>query len=782
MMTTETRHPDQAPQAPARLPEALNNSVGEKLRSITGVMTLVYAAMAVFYTLSGPTEVTMPLLALASATAMVLGLIGYKLGIRPVAARHAHPLAAMITGLVLLNILSHFYLIHGSSDTSIVAMFVVGLGCLFLSIPWLTGMLVVSNGLAAYLAWSFHLTPSWIEFVSVQIGATVLSTFINRLRVRTLSRLEVFRTYDEEHKQVLEETLASIRQSEERFRFLSGLLPIGVFQTDEKGQCLYTNSKWQSITGLTFGESLSLRWDRAIHEIDRSQVWEAWQAAAEENENFSRIFRLNNNSNGMDRWAQLTLNPVLGDFSVSHVGALEDITKRKCAEEKLKRYAEDLKAATEVNEKDAARLAQLVDELEDAKRRAEDSTQAKSTFLANMSHEIRTPMTAILGYADILIEQNETGQESVQIIKRNAEHLLLIVNDILDISKIEAGKLEIERLPCSPIKVLEEVKSLMQFRAKQQSLLLNSEYKGPLPETVEIDPTRLRQILINLIGNAIKFTSEGSVRVVISFTDERVNQDSINNRTKGGDSDQGVNGGILQFDVIDTGIGMTPEQVDRLFQPFTQADASTTRKFGGTGLGLTISKRLASMLGGDLTVESEFGRGSTFRLRVVVGTSDGVRMIERPDDEITVEKAVLEESNVGPNKPLNCHILLAEDGVDNQTLISFVLKKAGAKVTIAENGQIAADLALRAHKEGRPFEVILMDIQMPVLDGYGATRLLRERGYSGAIIALTANAMSGDRERCIAAGCDDYAAKPINRVKLVEAIRKQLTSTESPAL
>ena len=283
--------------------------------------------------------------------------------------------------------------------------------------------------------------------------------------------------------------------------------------------------------------------------------------------------------------------------------------------------------------------------------------------------------------------------------------------------------------------------------------------------------------MINLIGNAIKFTSEGSVRVVISFTDERVNHDSINNRANGGNLDQGVNGGILQFDVIDTGIGMTPEQVDRLFQPFTQPDASTTRKFGGTGLGLTISKRLASMLGGDLTVESEFGRGSTFRLRVVVGTLDGVRMIERPDDEITVEKAVLEESNDGPNKLLNCHILLAEDGVDNQTLISFVLKKAGAKVTIAENGQIAADLALRAHKEGRPFDVILMDIQMPVLDGYGATRLLRERGYSGAIIALTANAMSGDREKCIAAGCDDYAAKPINRVKLVEAIRKQLTSS-----
>lgn len=188
------------------------------------------------------------------------------------------------------------------------------------------------------------------------------------------------------------------------------------------------------------------------------------------------------------------------------------------------------------------------------------------------------------------------------------------------------------------------------------------------------------------------------------------------------------------------------------------------------------------MLGGDLAVESELGRGSTFRVRVVVGTLDGVRMIERPDDEITVEKTVLKELKDEPNKPLNCHILLAEDGVDNQTLISFVLKKAGAEVTIAENGQIAADLALRAHKEGRPFDVILMDIQMPVLDGYGATRLLRERGYPGSVIALTANAMSGDREKCIAAGCDDYAAKPINRAKLLEAIRKQLTPTKSPAL
>ncbi len=389
---------------------------------------------------------------------------------------------------------------------------------------------------------------------------------------------------------------------------------------------------------------------------------------------------------------------------------------------------------------------------------AEAAARAKSEFLANMSHEIRTPMTAILGYADMLLDVHQSPSDRVnciQTIRRNGEHLLVIINDILDISKIEAGKMVTERINCSPVQIAEETLSLMQVRAQEQQTEVHVSYEGLLPGSISSDPTRIRQILMNLVGNAIKFSPKGSVTLAVKLERES----SVNYN--------------LVFNVIDTGVGMTEDQMDRLFQPFMQADTSMTRRFGGTGLGLTISKRLATLLGGDITAQSTPGRGSTFTLTIPVGDLANAELklgeawCSKPGDADGIAPVVIPKD---VSKPLaGVRILVAEDGPDNQRLILYHLHKAGAAVDLVENGQLAVDRIAEAGQSGTPYDVVLMDMQMPVMDGYAATLLLRSRHYTGPIIALTAHAMAGDREKCLSCGCSDYITKPIHRQHLIEA-------------
>jgi CheY-like chemotaxis protein len=301
-------------------------------------------------------------------------------------------------------------------------------------------------------------------------------------------------------------------------------------------------------------------------------------------------------------------------------------------------------------------------------------------------------------------------------------------------------------------------------RASAKGLPLDVEFAGPVPEVIQSDPTRLRQILVNLLGNAIKFTEVGKVSLVTRFVAE-------NDLPR------------LDFEVIDTGIGMTAEQIGRLFQSFTQADTSTARRYGGTGLGLAICKRLAEMLGGDVAVvESRQGAGTRMRATVATGVLGNVNMISDPVAAMAILEQPIPDSSVVRSSPLaGLRVLLAEDGPDNQRLIGHLLKKAGGMVTVVENGRLAVDAALAAVRNANPYTVILMDMQMPVMDGYAATALLREKGYTGPIIALTAHAMATDREKCLAAGCTDYASKPIDRQKLLEIVRTHLSSAAGKA-
>jgi PAS domain S-box-containing protein len=513
----------------------------------------------------------------------------------------------------------------------------------------------------------------------------------------------------------------------------------------------------------------------------------------------------NTRKNGSEYHVALTIAPISGENGHidGYVAIDRDVSENVLRERQLRENNAALFRTLE-REKSISR------KLEAATLTAQAATRAKSEFLANMSHEIRTPMSAILGFAELLdesltccsvchiwgdCEKRAQNRQYLDTVKRNGRLLLEILNDILDLSKIEAGKLATETIACSPCQIISDIASLMRVRAQAKKLAFTVEYDGPIPEMIRTDPTRLRQILINLTGNAIKFTEAGQVRLVTRFVQEERTPEGKGPAGQGmGEADAKSTepsgsrhpGPSLQFDVIDTGLGMTPEQMARLFQPFTQADASTARRFGGTGLGLTISKRLAEMLGGQITVESTPGKGSLFRLRIAVGSLDGASMIERPA-EIEAAKREGDQTVAGQGSPpkLSCRVLLAEDGPDNRQFISFMLNRAGANVTMVENGKQAVNavMATMGHGAGESnpsFDLILMDVQMPGMDGYEATRVLRTQGYRGPIVALTANAMAGDRQRCIDAGCDDYAMKPIDRQLLVEIVRRY-TSAEGVA-
>ncbi|MBN1393599.1 MAG: response regulator [Pirellulales bacterium] len=537
-------------------------------------------------------------------------------------------------------------------------------------------------------------------------------------------------------------TLAALGESEEKYRSVIERANDGIVIFQDAKIC-YANRAIAQMVGRTIDELVGSHITDFIHDDEKHKIQKRYYArlAGEDIPPVYESALVDKNGVRID----VEINAGLCNFDgkPADMVILRNITERKAVQEKMRRAAEA----------------------------AEEANRAKSEFLANMSHEIRTPMTAVMGFLELIqtgcpaecpFGQNDL-RDHVSTAIRNSEHLLQIINNILDLSKIEAGRQEMEIAPCSPLDILRDVESAMRVRAEEKGIGFKAKSRGQMPKAVLSDAMRLRQILFNLIGNAVKFTDVGSVSVAAAF--------------EPADKEEDIDGTLI-FEVVDTGPGIDPKYRQRLFTPFSQADTSMTRKFGGTGLGLTISRRLAQCLGGDVTVESELGLGSTFRLALRVKTAD-VEPTRGGNSAATPYSPSSNEPH-GTDLLGGRRILLAEDGFDNRRLITRILERRGAKVRGVENGCEAVDAVLAAQKDGRAFELIFMDMQMPEMDGYQATALLRKKGYRGSIIALTAHAMSHDRDKCLAAGCDDYLSKPIRMADLLQAVAACLHAEAEP--
>lgn len=518
----------------------------------------------------------------------------------------------------------------------------------------------------------------------------------------------------------------ALRKSEERFHTMADSSPIMIWVTDAAGNTTFLNRTYLDYIGIAAGQPASHDWAQDIHPNDYDTYVAAFRAALQQRQIFHQQVRLRRRD-GQWRWFESRANPVSDADGrlTGYIGSSSDITESYEYQQKLKGL-----------------------------------DQRKDEFIASVSHEMRSPLTGIMGYVDILLSAL-TNPEHIQwakTIKESGNCLIEIINDILDLAKIEAGKLMLNIEVVSPHALLGEIQGLMDVRAREKKLPLILRYDSSLPSSIQTDRTRLRQIVINLVSNAIKFTNDGRVEIVARF----VGTEDLRATGKAPISQPAHKPGVstLQIEVIDTGIGIDPEHQKHLFEPFSQADNSSTRKYGGTGLGLAITRRLVEMLGGSISFASELNKGSTFSVTiptVVVQTAS------------LTSKDALPERTLDDRPLRDCHVLVVDDRKELCDLLSLYVEGSGGRANVALNGDAALD-AVEVGAGSDPFDAIVLDIHMPGRDGYDVARALRAKGLQTPIIALTAAVMVGDREKCLQAGCDDVLPKPIDRAALVSML------------
>jgi PAS domain S-box-containing protein len=540
-------------------------------------------------------------------------------------------------------------------------------------------------------------------------GAVLIATIRSLLRLRAVGE--------------------SLRASEERLRLAVENTQLGTWDYSTETKELHWSDQCKKIFG--FEEDSEVTYEqylKSLHPDDENLMSEKIQLLLESCENNMTTEHRIVLPDGSIRW-------ILGRGAAHYklvnserkidriIGTVLDITDRKS----------------------------ILTDLQKAKEAAESANKAKTQFIANVSHEIRTPLGAILGFSDLMMDGSDLSEEKkeyMQIIQRNAVQLSHLIDEILDLSKVEADKMAIEQVPFNFTELVSDLASVFGMKAQEKSLSLTITLDKSIPSILIGDPVRWRQILINLLNNAIKFTDSGSVELRISPVVPIVSGTEIS----------------LEFDVIDTGIGLTQAQTEKLFEPFVQADNSMTRRFGGTGLGLSLSRKLARAMKGELILlKSESNKGTTFRLTLDSSPPTSVSAMAEPVASPLAFPRNQQENRSLPLKDYK--ILVVEDAKDNQIILERLLTRLGAVVAIAENGHEGIQKAQLDN-----YDVILMDLQMPGMDGYKAVHTLRASSYERPVIALTAHALKGERERCLQAGFSDYLTKPIDRELLISKI------------